>query len=406
MQPLPDRGQPYAVVIGLDDGLTGIQTARILARRGVPTVAIAGDPSHFCCKTNVCERILFARTKDESLIAALVELGPQLPGKAVLFPCQDVNVQLVSQHRAALAQWYHIILSPPDVIEMMMDKGQFYRFAREHGFPVPCTYVLESRVEAEHAATMLDYPCILKPSNRSPEWNNHTRMKAFLAEGPDDLLALYDRYRPWTDVLIAQQWIAGGDREHYACNCYFDAKGQPVLTYVTRKIRQWPPGTGQGCSGEACENDVVRAEALRLYQHVGCRGLGYVEMKRDVRTGHYFIIEPNIGRPTGRSATADAAGVELMYTLYCDALGWPLPQGDKQTRLGMKWVYLRQDLQSAVHYWRRGELSPREWWQSLHGPKTFGLWDWRDPLPFLSDWVRVFRLAFFAKEKSKAFFKM
>ena len=40
--------------------------------------------------------------------------------------------------------------------------------------------------------------------------------------------------------------------------------------------------------------------------------LGYVEAKRDVRTGRHYLIEPNIGRPTGRSAIAEAGGVELL----------------------------------------------------------------------------------------------
>ena len=216
------------------------------------------------------------------------------------------------------------------------------------------------------------------------------------------MLDLYDRYHLWADVLIAQQWVPGDDRDHYSCNCYFDGDGEPVLTSVTRKIRQWRPGTGQGCSGEACENETVRAETLRLYQRVGCHGLGYLEMKRDAQTGQYYIIEPNIGRPTGRSATADAAGIELMYTMYCDALGWPLPEACSRNHLGMKWFYLRQDMQSAAYYWRNGELSIRSWWRSLRGRKTFGLWDLRDPAPFLGDLARVFRLALTDADKRNA----
>ena len=406
MEPLPDRGQPYAVVIGLDDGLTGIQSARLLARRGVPVVALAGDPQHFCCRTNVCERIVFASTKDETLIDALAALGPHFAQKPVLFPCQDVNVALLSRGRERLAQWYHFVLPPPEVVEMLLDKVQFHRFAQAAGLPVPCTYVLESRAEAERAAQALDYPCILKPSNRTPAWNSHTTRKAFKVDGPQALLALYDRYQPWAEVLIAQQWVRGSDSDHYACNAYFDAGGQPLLTCVTRKIRQWRPGTGQGCSGEICENETVRVETVRLYQQVGrgglpYRGLGYLEMKRDAQSGQYFIIEPNIGRPTGRSATADAAGIELMYTQYCDALGWPLPESEQPLHPQMKWFYLRQDVQSALVYWRRGELSLRDWWRSLHGRKTFGLWDRRDPAPFFHDILRVARLALSARERAQ-----
>jgi hypothetical protein len=110
-----------------------------------------------------------------------------------------------------------------------------------------------------------------------------------------------------------------------------------------------------------------------------------LEFKRDERTGKHFIIEPNIGRPTGRSAIAEAGGVELLYAMYCEILGRPLPENLKQQYRGTKWIYLRRDLQSAMYYWRRGELSFSQWFRSVRGPKGYALWAWNDQVPFWMD---------------------
>jgi predicted ATP-grasp superfamily ATP-dependent carboligase len=142
-----------------------------------------------------------------------------------------------------------------------------------------------------------------------------------------------------------------------------------------------------------CRNDVVRDETVRLFSGVGFWGLVYLEMKRDSRTGQHLIVEPNIGRPTGRSATAEAGGVELLYAMYCDVLGLPLPADLTQRYVGAKWIYLGRDLRSALHYWRRGELSFRGWLDSLRGPKVDAVFSWRDPLPFCFDVGRFFSLA-------------
>src|SRR5574341_1720855 len=120
------------------------------------------------------------------------------------------------------------------------------------------------------------------------------------------------------DHFILQEWIDGPESDQFTCNCYFDRKGRPVVTFVSRKIRQWPPGTGVGCLAVACRNDRVRDETIRLFQSVQYSGLGYVEMKLDQQTGELVLIEPNVGRPTGRSAMAEANGVELLYSMYCD----------------------------------------------------------------------------------------
>ena len=401
-----DKEQPYAIVIGLN-GMTGLQTARILAKRGVPVIAIAKDPKHHISRTRVCEDILYADTESEEVIESLVTLGPKLNQKAVLFPCGDINVALVSQHRQRLEEWYHVILPDPDVLQMMMDKVSFYTYAQKQGFPIPPTFILKSRSEAEEAAASLDYPCVLKPAGRSSEWFAYTMFKVHTASSAEELLDFFDRSIEQTKSLVAQQWVEGTDANLYSCNCYFDKTSQPLVTFIARKIRQWPPQRGVSSLGVECRNDIVLNEAMRLFKSVNYRGLGYLEMKQDARTGEYYIIEPNIGRPTGRSAIAEAGGVELLYTMYCDAIGWPLPANREQKYTGVKWIHIRRDTQSALYYWRRGELTLKEWWQSVRGRKGYALFSWTDPGPFVGDLVRVVRSYLRPEErKEKAYLNL
>ena len=384
----PDRQQPYAIVIGLDC-ITGLQTARILARWGVPVIAIASDPSHYCCRTKVCEQILFADTGSEAFISVLEELGPGLAQKAVLFPCTDLSVLLISRQRRLLDGWYHVVLPEVEVVEMLMDKISFFTYAQAEGLPIPGTILLRSRTDAERAARELTFPCILKPPIKTPTWQKHTSAKVYKVNSADEFLALYDRCCEWAEVLMVQEWIEGTDADLYSCNCYFNASSEPVVTFIARKLRQWPPETGTSCLGEECRNSEVLQESIRLFSGVGYRGLGYVEMKRDARTGRHYIIEPNIGRPTGRSAIAEGGKVELLYAMYCDVTGRPLPANIKQTYQGVKWIYWRRDLQSAWYYWRRGELTLRQWWQSWRGRKVYAVFSWRDPAPFWTDLLRA-----------------
>jgi len=381
---------PYAIVIGLDC-ITGLQSARLLAQRGVPVIALAKNPGHYCAQTRVCERIVPAQIASVELVHTLEELGAQLEQRAVLFPCTDMSVLVLSRHRLRLQKYFHLALPAPEVVEMLMDKIGFYTYAQQQGLPIPATYFLKNRYEAEAAAEMLQFPCILKPPMKTPKWEQHTKAKVFKIASAQEFLALYARCSTWADTLMVQEWIAGRDHNLYSCNCYFNAKSQPLATFVARKLRQWPPETGTSCLGEEVRNDTVLQETLRLFRGVQYHGLGYVEMKRDERTGLHYIIEPNIGRPTGRSAIAEAGGVDLLYAKYCDLAGLPLPEQREQKYRGVKWIYFRRDLQSAFYYWRRGELSLREWWRTTRGHKAYAVWSWRDPKPFFYDWFRLLR---------------
>lgn len=405
LTPLNDNRKPHAVVIGLDS-MNGIQTARLLARYRVPVIAIAKDSKHPRCKTNVCKKILISNTSSEDFIRTLETLGPRLDQKAVLFPCTDMNVLFISRYRHRLEEWYHIVLPTQSVVEMMMDKVKFYRYAQENGFPIPHTHFLSTRADAEKAAGDLKFPCIIKPPiSATLAWEKHSKLKAYKVANKRELLTVYNRCHALSEILIAQEWIEGPITNLYSCNCYFNSDSEPVATFIARKIRQWPPEIGESSLGEECRNDTVLEEAVKLFKSVRYRGLGYVELKRDECSGQHFIMEPNVGRPTGRSPIAEAGGVELVYTMYCDALGWSLPSNLVQKYGDAKWISLRRDLQSAFYSLRRGELTFRDWWYSVRGQKAYDLFSWADPWPFWSDLARAFRLYLLPSERRKRDFK-
>jgi predicted ATP-grasp superfamily ATP-dependent carboligase len=292
---------------------------------------------------------------------------------------------VISRHRDRLSGAYHVPLPAPEVIELMLDKVAFYSYAQEAGLPIPRTVFLRSPADAERAARTLSFPIAVKPPSKAGRWAQHTTMKAFKLSRPDELVPFYNAHRDWADVLIAQEWVEGPDSALYSCNCYFDTTSTPLVTFVARKIRQWPPRVGDSSLGVECRNDRVAEVAVKLFGGVGYHGLAYLEMKRDEQSGELLIMEPNVGRPTGRSAIAEAGGVELLYTLYCDTVGLPLPPNRHQVFTGAKWINLRKDTQSALYSWRRKELTLRQWRDSWRGHKGYAVWSLRDPRPFFSD---------------------
>jgi predicted ATP-grasp superfamily ATP-dependent carboligase len=370
------------VVVGLDN-VTGLQTARILAARGVTVIGLAGDMRHYAARTRACTTILQADLLREEMIAALLRLGPQLDQPAALFPCTDLSVLLISRHRDRLAPYFTIALPDHDVVQMLMDKVGFLRHAQEKDLPIPGTVIIENRDDALRAARTLTYPVVLKPAIKSATWQDRTSLKAIPTQDGRELLAAYEEWAPWSEMFIAQEWVQGGVDSLYSCNAYFDVDSRPLVSFVARKLRQWPPDVGTSSLGEECRNDEVLDETMRLFGSIGYRGLAYLEMKRDARTGRHLIIEPNIGRPTGRSAIAERGGVELLYTAYCDMVGLPLPPAREQRYVGAKWIDDRRDFQSALHSVRRRELTATEWLRSVRGPTTHAVLSRTDPLPFL-----------------------
>ena len=375
-----------AVVVDIQS-ITGLQTAQVLAARGIPLIGVGSDPHEPFCHSRVFERKAYTSTDSEPLIDTLVEIGRTLPAKAPLFLSADEAVRVVSRHRDRLLPWYHIALPDHATIEMLQDKIAFAGFAALHGLPIPRTAVVSNDQEARAVADELRFPFLLKPAIRSENWSEHTRAKAIKVYSRQEFFDTAAKLLGWGARILAQEWIPGPETNLFSCNTYLGTSGEPLATFVARKIRQWPPETGRSSLGVECRNDEVRDTTIRLFEAARFRGPAYLEMKQDERDGRHWIIEPNVGRATGRSAIAEAGGVELLLTQYCDLLGLPLPAEREQKYTDAKWIYLRWDLQASLVTMLRGKLTPFEWWRSLRGPKFYAAWSRNDPMPFLLDMV-------------------
>lgn len=395
-------GTPRAVVVGLDH-LNGVQAARILARAGVPVVGVARDPAHYGCRTNACEEVVLVRGDgDDALVTTLAEVGGRLGARALLLPCTDPYVRVLSRHRDGLAPWFELPLPPASVVDLLMDKAVFDAHATARGLRVPRSVVVREPADLDRALEQLTFPCVVKPPlSAAPRWERASALKAYRLASPDELRAAHPRLAPLADALLVQEWVPGPASALYSVNATFGRDGRPLATFVARKLRQWPVDTGESCLGEECRNDAVLDLALRLFGGLDhpYRGLAYLEVKQHAVTGEHVVIEPNVGRPTGRSAIAEAGGVPLLETTYRDALGLPLPPEREQRYGTVRWVHLRRDLQASVVLWRRGDLTVREWAASLRGPRTHALLSWSDPGPFVGDLARAARLGLSTRER-------
>jgi D-aspartate ligase len=248
--------------------MTGLQTARVLVRRQIPVIGFAKNRRHPCCSTRVCKEILFGDIDGCELLQMLKDYGPRMEQKAILYPCTDFSVLLISRHRQELEAWYHTVLADAPVVEMLIDKVKFHAFAESEHLAVPNAVLLRTRADAERAAEGLSFPRILKPSFKTKQWQERAGAKAFRVNSGQELLFQYDRCAKLTDVLILQEWIAGGDSNHFTCNCYFDAESRPLVTFVTQKIRQWPREAGIASLAVECRNDIVLQQTIDLFTRV------------------------------------------------------------------------------------------------------------------------------------------
>lgn len=378
-------GKNVAVIPGLQQ-ITALNTVRSLAKMHVPVIGITSDLTHPCVKTRFAEKVFCRNINSLDLIDTLIELGKRFDKKAFLLPTSDPQVLLISENRDVLRPYYQMAFPSRDVVQMLIHKDKFSDYAIENNLLVPKTLNVVRGSSLKKVFEEMAFPCILKPYDKTNEWGKHfPNDKILFIRSTEQLKAILADIFGWMERVVVQEWIEGEDDAVYFCLVYFDEHSEPMAAFGGRKVRQWPPYTGNTAVAEACYVEKVLHQSIELFKAVKYHGIGSVEYKLDKCSGMYKIMEPTVGRPNLQSYLSVAGGINLNYIAYCDKCNVPMRNLNRIQDPGIKvkWINEFADLESARFYKKVGKLNNISWISSLRGKKTYALWSLKDPLPFV-----------------------
>ncbi|MBO6658249.1 MAG: hypothetical protein JJ934_15235 [Pseudomonadales bacterium] len=361
-----NKGKIPAVVGWLDNGV-GPSLCRALFKHGVPIVALVRNKNNVECKTRYVKHVIEVPEGDAGIIDALNANSNLFPEGAVFCPTNDALAHIINSQQKRLSSTYKIGSPDPATLALLGDKSKVNDLLARAKILHPKTCSICSKNEIPAIVEGCRYPVIVKPSVKSTEWWDALHKKAIRAESPESLIRILNRCLELAPSLIVQEWIDGPDSNMYSFYSYVGKNGNLLAGLTCQKLRQAPAATGVGSIAMQCEEPRVSEPSLRLIQESGFRGLSSMQFKRREGTQDYYFIEANVGRPGLNTPVAEACGVELQYTMYCDCADLPLPT-DRYVRFpGAKAVVWKLDLNRSLEGILSGEISVLDWLSTLTG---------------------------------------
>jgi len=375
-----------AILLGGAMG-NALSVARSLGRRGVPVYLLEDAPSSH---SRYARRLRppVSRSLQEGWARCL--LGPDAAALrgAVLLSCSDAGIELLIEHRDALAERFVLDVSDVAAQRRVLDKLSTYEAARAAGVPTPLFWSAADRDEVMSRRAEYVYPLVIKPLY-SHRFQRVFGDKFFRAEDFDGLLAAYDRARAHDLAVVLLEEIPGPDDRLCSYYTYIDEYGDPLADFTKRIIRRYPENRGLACYHVTDWNPEVRDLGLRLFRHVGLRGVANVEFKLDHRDGLLKVIECNARFTAGNPVLA-ASGYDLALFVYNRLAGVPQPQLKGRTYSeGLHLWFPRQDVHAFLELRAKGRLTLPGWLASLGYPQVLPFFSWDDPVPFLLESARL-----------------
>ena len=358
----------------------GLYVIRALGRAGCTITAVAVDtPRAVLGFSSRHTRQRCRLSGPEELWTALEGLAPT---HDVVVPVTTLSIEGLAHQPNSFAAGLLRHIPCSEAIHVAKSKARTTALAGAIGIPVPETFErLEPETIEDWAQTSkVQFPLVVKFADdwHPGLWSPADRYR--IVHSIDELGREYRRMHRVGPYPLVQEYVEGGGYGFFAIT---DSRGEPVVTFCHRRLREYPITGGPSTLCESVRDPVLIDLGTRLLRALGWRGVAMVEFKRD-RDGQYKLLEIN-PRYWGSLPLALACGVNFPQYQVELALGRSPSQ--PAYPVGKKMRFFLPDLRAVVETARcNGAASA--FGKYLRELCDFsikdGLFEIDDPRPFLT----------------------
>ena len=332
-------------VVVIDCNRNGLAAIRSFGKRGIRVIGV----DHSWRKSGLFSKYIYRRhivprphVNESAFIEALERIGKKYlkDEKPYLLPVNDEYVRTLAAHWSQLGTLFTPLFETDQgMLDNIANKVNFSDYCAQIDIPQPTRYTEEDVLNDRE----VEYPLIFKPDERRSLENMASsvfRVKLF-----EDVRAAKEFVLEMKKLgikLIIQRYIPGGD------DCLFTAgiaatEGRLLGCFTGKKVRQFPPLTGQASLAKSVQSEKLVVYSERLISSLGFTGIAQVEFK--LFDDELYVIEMN-PRAWSWHGLAQPSGVDLPMLLL-DGVSHDLPTSTpvitNQTN-GLYWHYFIEDL--------------------------------------------------------------
>ena len=373
----------------------GLNLVRALGLGGIDAIVATWDPDEPALDSRYCKaHVLLPKPGPDGAAAdALIRLGEELAGRlgrrVPLLYGSDGALTLVQAHRERLQRHFLFLLPEPEVACALVAKDRFGAFARHRGLPVPRSLAWHGDGPGSVLGT--EGAVIVKPSDKVDWHHSALCHRLFGGDGKARIFASGNEAAAHPVVqefhrdLTFQEYVPGGDPAHWSFHGFADESGHVIASFIGRKIRTFPAGSGESAFIEIAHSDSLDALGRELAARCPLRGFFKMDFKQDAESGRWFLLEINARASLWLNLGA-VNGVNLARAAY-DYLVHGVRPGPSQARNDYRWLAWGLDYRAFREMRARGELTAAGWAASILASRNiYNVFSWSDPGPSIALW--------------------
>lgn len=329
---------------------------------------VSEESDSFLLRSKYISDRVIVRNETEAIIY-LQNNKQDLEG-SVIIACSDGMSSVLDSNRDSLSSYYKLPgAKAQGAITAIMDKEAMSHLAREIGFSVPKSWIVETIRDIVN----IEYPCITKPL-RSKDGhksdieicNSHEELESIIKTGSCYCYQVQEFIEKDFEYQIIGLSINGGQ--------------EIVIPGFSRCIRPCPRTNTGFLHYESLEDLFAPLDKCEQFVNkIGYSGLFSIEFLRDKKGEDYFL-EMNF-RNDGNAICVTASGTNLPYLWYLAN-----SQGNYKSELSkstFRSVYVMPEFSDFESFVYTGIVPILEWVKDIYRTDTFMVFNKEDIKPFI-----------------------
>lgn len=267
---------------------------------GVKTIAYGLYPSGPCYGSAIIDYRVSENNADaDKVLEHARHVSAEFPDKAVLLlGCGDDYLTAISSNLGRYPENVVAPYVPLEQMKMLIHKARFYGLCEKYGIGYPKTFVYQK--EMGHDFTLpFDGPFAVKPAESATYWDHpfDTQRKGYIAQTRAEVEKILDDVyaHGYTDSMIIQDFIPGGDENMRVLTCYSGADGKVRLMCLGHVLLE--EHTRHGVGNHAViitePNEELYETFRRFLEEIHFVGFSNFDIKYDPRDGRFKAFEIN-----------------------------------------------------------------------------------------------------------------
>jgi predicted ATP-grasp superfamily ATP-dependent carboligase len=319
----------------------------------------------------------------------LAEIGERLVQKhgarIPLIYGQDAQLAMLYEAREKLSHHYCFVLNEPAVGRALLDKEEFARLCVRKGVRTPRTCRLDDVSITELGD--LRPPLLVKPKLKT-DWHRlrdtlfDGKGKARLFDDAQSLLA-EPAIQANRNAVIVQEYVDGPVDALCSFHGFTTEDGRLLASFCGRKVKTYPRFAGESAVIELLDDPQVAEAGREVMSRLGVVGPFKIDLVRDRRSGELVTLEVN-ARFNLWNHLGAAHGVNLLEVAY-DYLLFGREPSELPYQPRRRWVSFYRNYRGFKDDGASRPSALARWAaMALRRPSVHDVFDWRDPVPFVS----------------------